>query len=390
MKRFIKGFDPMTYESDETDLKDSADVKPVIKEKVSVNSVREQPEEEFKEVMDTLGIDEYFTKADNKQKVYNKFLSAVVPEPNFNYMSDLIELPTTKDKFKFLLVIVDLATNLFDIEPMTNKSSETTLQSFKNIIKRKILIMPEISLKTDGGTEFKSVFDKYLSDNGVWHKTAMPYRKRQMSPVEGLNGVIGRILMNYLNSKSTEIGKDYCEWTDILGKIRKEVNAYRKRDMNKLKKYQDTKYFDITQAGEPDYNIGDMVYYKLDKPTDILGQALSDDKHRYGDRIYSIATKEIVDILMYPSEPYYRYKLRGMPHASYSKYELKKSNKTETTYAVKKIIGMKVVNKKRQYLVWFKGELKANASWEGEAQLLEDGLEDYIDEFKKIYNKKKR
>ena len=223
------------------------------------------------------------------------------------------------------------------------------MQSFKNIIKRKILIMPEISIKTDGGSEYRSVFDKYLSDNGVWHKTAQAYRKTQMSPVEGLNATIGRILMNYLNNRSEKIGKNYYNWTDILDNIRTEVNQYRKRDMNKLKKYQDTQYFDAKKAGDPDYRVGDFVYYKLDKYTDMLGKALSDNKKRMGDRIFSIATKEIVDILMYPSEPYYRYKLKGIPRASYSKYELKKSNRTETTYNVKKIIGMKTVNKKELY-----------------------------------------
>ena len=46
MKRFIKGFDPMTYESNETDFK------PIVK-KISVNSIREQPKQKFKKVMDT-------------------------------------------------------------------------------------------------------------------------------------------------------------------------------------------------------------------------------------------------------------------------------------------------------------------------------------------------
>jgi hypothetical protein len=61
-----------------------------------------------------------------------------VPEKDFNYMSDLIELPQTDKGFKWLLVVMDLATNLFDIEPMKNKTAETTLNSFKAIIKRKI------------------------------------------------------------------------------------------------------------------------------------------------------------------------------------------------------------------------------------------------------------
>lgn len=356
----------------------------------SLNSLRENSSQNFKNVMKTFAIDETFTKSDTKQKKYNKFITAVVPEEDWNYMSDLIELPTTSKGFKWLLVVLDLASNKFDIEPMKNKTANTTLDSFKNIIKRKILTLPEISLKTDGGTEYKSVFNQYLIDHKIFHKTAMAYHKKQMAPVEGLNRTIGRILMNYLNGKSLEIKKDYNEWTDILPQLRQELNNYRKRDLSKLKEYQSKRYFDPNVAGEPEYNIGDYVYYRLAKPTDILGKPLSDSKHREGDRIYSQETREIVDILMYPSAPYYRYKLESMPNVSYSYYDLKPSEKDDNYYLVKKIIGVKVVNKKKYYLVFWKNTLKKDSTWELADQLIEDGLTDEIQAYEKESRKKAR
>lgn len=355
----------------------------------TLNGLRENSSQSFKDVLKDVGINEFYTKADTKQK-YNKFVTAVIPEEDFNFMSDLIEMPTTKAGFKWLLVVLDLGTNEFDIEEMKNKESKTTLDSFKRVVKRGILSLPEISLKTDGGTEFKGVFEKYLEDLGIMHKTAKAYRKQQMGPVEGLNKTVARLLMTYLNDKSVELGKDYNEWTDILDVVGEEVNKYRKRDLSKLKEYQDKRYFNPEEAGEPEFNIGDYVHYKVDRPVDIRGNPINDSKFRAGDRIFSLETRKIDDILCYPSKPFYRYKLHDMKNVSYSASELKKSEQSDDYYIIRKIIGMKVVKKKKYYLCWWKGEVKKDATWESEEQLLEDDMQDYIDEFKQVYNKTKR
>ncbi len=358
-------------------------VKTEKKKGTTLNDLRINKSQSFKDVIKNVGINEFYTKADKKQQ-YNKFITAVVPEADFNYMSDLIELPTTSKGFKWLLVVLDLGTNEFDIEPMKNKEAKTTLEAFKNIVKRGILKLPEISLKTDGGTEFKSVFHSYLEDHGIFHKTAMPYRKQQMGPVEGLNKTIARLLMTYLNDKSVENDKDYYEWTDILDIIRKEVNAYRKRDLGKLREYQDNHFFDPNVAGDPEYEIGEFVHWKLDRPIDILGKPINDSKFRSGDRIYSVQTREIVDIISYPSKPYYRYKLKDMPRVSYSASELKLSKEKEDNfYIVKQIIDVKTVNKQKYYLCWWDKYLKKDATWEPVDQLIEDGLADMITAFEK-------
>jgi hypothetical protein len=344
--------------------------------------LRENMSVEFSDVIKTLKIDEFFTKADNKQK-YNKFVLNVVPEADFNFMADLIELPTTKEKYKWLLVVLDLATNEFDIEPMKNKESGTTMIAFKTMMKRKFLNYPEISLKTDGGTEFKGKFHEHMIDKGIFHKTAMPYRKSQLGPVEGLNRTLVRLLMNYTNSMSVELKEEYNEWTDLLDAVRVELNKYRVRDLEKLDQYQGQYRFDSKVMGEPEYKIGDFVHWKLNRPTDILGKTINDGEFREGDRRFSIEVREIVDILPFLDEPYYRFKLKEMPNVSYSANELKLSKEKVNLYSVKKIIGKKQEKKVKYYLVHWKGKLKKNATWERAQDLIEDGLEDEIKAYEK-------
>jgi hypothetical protein len=122
---------------------------------------------------------------------------------------------------------------------------------------------------------------------------------------------------------------------------------------------------------------------------DIHGEPLSGTKFRQGDRLYSIETREIVDILYYPSEPFFRYKLKDMPNVSYSAYDLKLSEHQDNYYAVREIIGMKTVKKEKFFLVWWKKQLKKNSTWESEKQLIEDGFEKELQEFETKQNTKK-
>jgi len=356
----------------------------------SLNDLRENSDQSFSEVLQDLSINEFYTKADIKQK-YNKFITNVVPEADWNYMSDLIQMPTISIGYKWLLTVVDLATNKCDMEPMKDKESVTTMEAFKRILKRGILKLPEISLKTDGGTEFKGAFNKFLEDHKVMHKTAMPYRKQQMGPIEGLNTSVARILMNYLNNKSQELEEDYFNWDDILPMVREELNKYRQRDMEKLKQYQDKRFFNPAVAGEPEFNIGDYVHYKVDRPIDIHGEPIKDSKWRMGDRIISIETRRIDSILYYPTFPFYRYKLHDMSYVSYSASELKASDEKDDYYRVKRLLDIKQDDDGNNIvLVWFKGYLKKDAEWIEEEQLREDGFGEEIDQLAESLGIKKQ
>ena len=93
----------------------------------------------FKDVLNKLDIDEKFTTKPKQSKQKNKFINSIVAEKDWNYMADLLHLPTTKYGFKYLLVITDLATRNFDFEPMKTTKSLETVKAFEKIIKRKYL-----------------------------------------------------------------------------------------------------------------------------------------------------------------------------------------------------------------------------------------------------------
>ena len=97
--------------------------------------------------------------------------------------------------YKCLLVIVDLASDKFDIEPIKNKDSSTVLNAMKKIYARGILKQPYSSLKTDSGTEFKGVFHKWLWDNDIFHKVGSPNRHKALANVENLNRQLGEVII---------------------------------------------------------------------------------------------------------------------------------------------------------------------------------------------------
>ena len=119
------------------------------------------------QLLKKLNIDETFTKKTKRDKVFTKISDAVTPIEGYNYMADLLYLPDD-DGYKYLLVMTDVITHAFDIEPIKNKESATVLKAMKDIFKRKYLKKPKASLRTDNGTEFKGVFHKYLYDNNIY------------------------------------------------------------------------------------------------------------------------------------------------------------------------------------------------------------------------------
>lgn len=111
---------------------------------------------------------------------------------------------------------------------------------------------------------------------------------------------------------------------------------------------------------------GDLVHYMLLKPMDARGVILKDSTFWVGDTRCSTDARRIVSALYYPDEPYYRYRLEGLPHISYSASEFKQAatQHNETSYFVQQIIGKKTVKRTVYYEVWWKGYLKKEAIWE--------------------------
>ena len=155
---------------------------------------------------------------------------------DYNYMADVLYLPTDKFGFNKLLVVCDIADDMFDIEKMKGESAEETLNAFKKMMKRDIIKVPYASLLTDGGSSFKGVFHKYLYENGVNHRVARPGRHHQLSNVDSLCRQLGMVFNGIMKKKEEETGKVSKAWTHAIDEVRGKLNNYRRSRGVKLPK----------------------------------------------------------------------------------------------------------------------------------------------------------
>jgi hypothetical protein len=332
-------------------------------------------------LMNKLNVSETYTKP-IKYK-FPKVKDSVFPKAGYNYMCDLLELPKTSDGFNSLLTVVDIYSNYFDCEPLKSKSAESTLKALKTIFKRGILKLAKASIRSDSGSEFKSVFDKYLHDNNILHLWSLPDRHKQMGNVENLNKQLARVLMTYLSNK----GHDYTDWTDLIDSLRTELN-----DMKSHPPDQDMSTYqmkDVDIKSMPKFKVGDLVYRRLEKPLSSTGQKYHNQKFRAGDVRYEVnEPRKIVRVVAYPSPNPWRYILQDLPNVSYAEAEIVPAKETEEKRIVKKIFDKMTKDKIVYYKVWFKKEKKDQSLWLKKDQLIEDGLQEYIDQYENEKKKK--
>ena len=339
-------------------------------------------------LLNKLGIDETYTKPVKKPSHYNHFKEMVPPMEDWNIMIDLVEMPVTKDKFKYLLVVTDLANRDFDIEPLKTKTSKNVLDNLLKIFKRQYIKMPKYSICSDDGTEFKAEFHKFFFNKNIYHKVAMPDRHTQQAPVERLNKDLVRLFNGYMNAVEEKTEEPYNEWTDIVDEVRKELNKIRHLD-NTFKKVTDAPFVEMKvdfDEVEPKYKVGDIVYYQSNAPLNALMKIQPTKTFRVADYRWMKVPKKIISIQKRNDKfvPY-RYMLEGMRNVSFMDNQLKlaPSNEKDTKHIVYKIIGKKKMKGRVNYLVWWKKEKKEQATYEPRMKLIEDGLINMIKEFDK-------
>ena len=192
----------------------------------------------MKNILDELGLDETDTKAAKKEKKFTKVKDNVPLKEDLNFMADLLFLPEAtvgKKTFKYCLCVLDLANDEIEIEAVSNKEPQTILNAFKAINKRKFIHIDKNSatLVTDSGGEFAGIFAKWLYDESVFHKIAIPNRHTQLANINYLCRQLGKLFNLYMNKKEKETGKVYKNWTDIIDKVRELLNKSRKKELPK-------------------------------------------------------------------------------------------------------------------------------------------------------------
>ena len=123
------------------------------------------------------------------------------------------------------------------------------------------------------------------------------------------------------------------------------------------------------------------MYVVLETPEDALGNKQK-GLFRNGDYRLTKEPHKILKVLYYHGPPYFRYIVNTFKGVSYQEAELKPATgEIQEKYKVKKIIGKKTVKKVLYYKVWWKGYKKSESTYEKATNLIDDGLQEYIDDF---------
>jgi hypothetical protein len=291
---------------------------------------------------------EYTKRRYRKKEEFNSVRDNIRLEEDCSFMMDILEIPTAAFGYHLLLVVCDIASNEFDIEPMKSKHADTVLSAFKKMIARKHINLPKYYMITDQGNEFKGVFAKYLYDESIYHKQVPPGRHTQLANVDNLIGQLGRIIMGYLNRLEEKAGKTRRNWLPIIDTVREELNKIRKVDLpDDLKKDRSQALVEtveevevpIKKKGKPTgatktvqqfkksrYKEGQMVYVLLSEPEDIFGKKQAIKRFREGDKSISTQRHRIDQVVVMNGRgPTFRYILNGHPNVSYKASELRKN-----------------------------------------------------------------
>ena len=285
------------------------------------------------------------TRADEMTKVKEQ----IPLIEGYNEMMDVLHLPTDKFGYIKLLVVVDLATDAFDIEKMKGETGDESLVAFNRIIKRGIVKFPYASILTDGGSGFKGNFHKFLYERGVHHRVARPGRHHQLSNVDNLCRQLGDIFNGIMNKKEAETGKVSKAWTHAIDDVRDKLNSYRRargvklpKDITTYKypifdnlepkmksknnesiKYIDDKDEQVYKIIQPKYKVGDLVNVLLEEPRTVNDKKQPTKNFRMQDLRLEKKKRKVIKVLYYSGPQKYRYLIEGLPNASFVESEMK-------------------------------------------------------------------
>jgi hypothetical protein len=310
-------------------------------------------------ILKELNINEKYSKPVKIKKEFSKVKDNIPLKADYNFMADLLELPETKKGFKYLLVVVDLATDEFDIEPITNNKSLTVVDAMKKMFKRRYIKKPYASIRTDGGAEFKDAFDKYCYENNILHKVGVAGRHQQTSNVERLNRELGRLFNGYMNAVEEKTGETFKEWVEVVPKVRTMLNDFRKKP-------EGDPFTDIYPTADltvqSKYKVHDVVYRISEKPLDALGRKQPTQNFRMGDYRWERIPRKIIRVLRYAGKVPIRYILENLPNVAYAENELMPAEEKQAMYVVQSVKAKRTTNGVKELLIKWKGYKKP--SWE--------------------------
>mgnify|MGYP003386646427 CR=1 FL=1 len=266
---------------------------------------------------------ETFTKRPTDKVKYDSFKSNLYPVGGYNFMMDLIHFPVDKkNNMQYLLVVIDLWSKAFDIEPMSGRSAEATLRAFLAILKRRYINLENMrSMTSDDGSEFKKEFKKWFKKKSILHSVTLPGRHKQLQPIDGFIGLLSRFFNGVMVANQVKSKKVNNNWTSIVNTVRIQLNKIMIRpdgDPRDLSIYD--KFDDSATDDNAKYKVGDEVLRRLDRPEDARGNTQK-GKFRTGDFRWAKKIETVEAVYYYPNN--IRYRLSGFKNVAYTEEELK-------------------------------------------------------------------
>lgn len=210
-------------------------------------------------------------------------------KPGFNIQIDLVDMGENADgAFRYIFTMIDSFSRKAYAKPLKDKEASTVSDAYfelaeENDIKPKIVM-------SDNGSEFMSILNKKLEEQGIKHWTGIPGRPQSQGIIERFNGTLKRYIQqgisatknknwvrwlptylnNYNNTQNRTIDKAPNEVDDL----NKEVVAQKLRDRaNKM-----------NVADKNDVKIGDKVRKKIFK-----GKLDKYSKPNWSDELHTVS-----------------------------------------------------------------------------------------------------
>jgi hypothetical protein len=305
-----------------------------------------------------------------KKEPANVMPHTFAPVKNATHQADLLHLPDDQG-YKYLLVVVDIATRTVDAEPLKTKDSSLVKNALVKIYKRKYLNKP-LRLEVDLGTEFKGAFKSYF-DKLLKIVTKVAGRHRQQAVVESKNYQIGKILNTRMLVEEVNNNIDSRSWIDIVPKVVQLLNYYFAHEAKDIDPLSPVK----TNTFSSDLlEVGTKVRYQLDNPETYVHGSRLHGKFRAGDIRYSKGIHEITQIYLRPAQPP-MYQLDNNKNVAYTKYQLQvvkdderlPSTTSQSRFVVKKLLKRFKKNNKVYFEVLWYDNSKTN---EPRVELMKD------------------
>jgi hypothetical protein len=304
---------------------------------------------------------------------------------NAIHQADLLFLPDD-DGYKYILVVVDVATRKCDCQELKSKDSKIVRDALIKIYKRGIIKIPS-RLDVDGGGEFKKDFETYFKTKTII-STKKPYRHRQQSIVESRNHIIGNILNTGMLGDELNTDKTSKSWVHLLHPLVKLLNENYSFKAIVPKADEPERVNEKTKEIIPE---GTKVRVKLDAPQDYVDGKRLNGNFRAGDLRYDPKIKVITQFYLNPGQPP-MYQLDGDGKVAYSFEQLQIVKENEVQPPIKEggeEFAQEIKDKRKEngvieYLVKWE---RSKDTWETRKNLIKQ-IPDMVKEFEKKLKEK--